>query len=68
MPVCREHTLHRRIDAFLYSPAYIAFLGVLIVLSNVYGLELFAYTVIMAIGVYVFLCGRDYLPTMPCFV
>ena len=68
MRICREHPLHQRINAFLYSPAYIAFLGFLIVLSNVFGMELFTYTVIMTIGVYVFLYGRDFLPTMPCFV
>lgn len=55
------------IDRFLYSPAYFVLLGVLTVLSNVWGQEAFVYPCLIVLGVYICLFGRDLLPLMPIF-
>lgn len=67
MRIHREHPLLQKINAFFYSPAYFVFLGVLTVISNVFGLELVAYPLILLTGIYVCLCARDLLPLMPIF-
>lgn len=62
-----SHPIHQRIDRFLYSPAYLALMGVLTVLSNVYSMEYFVYTAFVLIGIYTCLFGRDLLPIFPIF-
>ena len=53
MRISTTHPLLQRIDRFLYSPAYFLLLGVLTVLSNVFGLEFFSYTCFILIASYV---------------
>ena len=67
MGIPTTHPLLQRIDRFLYSPAYFLLLGVLTVLSNVFGLEFFSYTCFILIACYICLLGRDLLPLMPMF-
>ena len=65
MGIATTRPLLQRMDRFLYSPAYFVLLGVLTVLSNVFGQERFIYPCIILIGMYVCLLGRDFLPLMP---
>lgn len=67
MGINRAHPLLQRIDNFLYSPAYLIFMGGLTILSNVFCQELLAYTLILLTGIYVCLFGRDLLPIFPIF-
>lgn len=67
MHINHEHSVFVQVNRFLYSPAYFLCLGGLTILSNVFGLELFAYTVILLAGIYICLCARDLLPLFPIF-
>lgn len=60
--------IHNRINRFLATPVYIAAVSLLTALSNLFGLELPAYTIFCAITVYVCLFGQDLLPLMPLMV
>ena len=68
MRIHREHPLLQSINRFLYSPAYFLYLGVLIILSNVFGMEFFSYTMVLITATYVTLFARDLLPMLPMFV
>ncbi len=68
MQIDYTHPLLQRMNKFLYSPAYLLFMGGLTILSNVFELELFAYTLILLTGIYVCLFARDLLPLFPIFV
>ena len=67
MRINHEHSVLQQINRFLYSPAYFLYLGGLTILSNVFGMELFAYTCILLTGIYICLCARDLLPLLPIF-
>ncbi len=67
MAVDRNRPFFQRMDRFLYSPAYLLFLGALTVLSNVFCLEVFVYPVLILTGIYICLFGRDLLPIFPIF-
>ena len=54
-------------NLFLYSPAYLIFLGFLTILSNVFSMEVYAYPVLILTGVCVCLFSRDLLPVFPIF-
>ena len=68
MPINRAHPLVQKIDRFLYSPAYFLLVGGLTVLSNVFSLEIFVYTAIILLSLYICLFSRDLLPLFPLFV
>ena len=68
MLVDYAHPILGRVNKFLYSPAYLVLMGGLTILSNVFAQELYAYTIILLIGVYVCLFGRDLLPLLPIFI
>ena len=67
MQLSRELLLTQRIDRFLYSPAYFLLIGGLTILSNVFCLEIYAYTGFILTGIYVCLFARDLLPIFPIF-
>lgn len=67
MSFLNAHPLHRRIDKFLYSPAYFLYIGGLTILSNVFCQELVAYTFLILTAIYVCLFARDLLPLVPVF-
>lgn len=62
------HPLLQRLNRFLYSPAFFLLVGILTVLSNVFGLEFFSYTCFVLVASCICLFGRDLLPLMPMFV
>lgn len=68
MRINRENSLIQRINQILYSPAYFVLLGGLTILANVFSMEMVAYTLLLATGIYVCLYGRDLLPIFPIFV
>ncbi len=68
MRIRQETSLHRQIDQVLYSPAYFLLIGGLTILANVFCMEFVAYTLLLGIGIYVCLHGRDLLPIFPIFV
>ena len=68
MRINHEHSVLQQINRFLYSPAYFLYIGGLTVLSNVFGMELFSYTMIILSAIFVCLCGRDLLPLLPMFI
>lgn len=67
MQINHEHPVMQRINQILYTPTYFMYLGGLTILSNVFGLELFVYTLILLTGIYVCLFARDLLPLLPIF-
>lgn len=52
-------------NAFLRSPGYILALSALTIVCNLLGLELVYYTLVISLGLYVIVFGRDFLPIMP---
>ncbi len=68
MVVTQEQSLVQRLNAFLYTPAYLILIGGLTLLSNVFGQELIVYTAFILIGAFVCLYARDLLPLLPLFV
>ena len=67
MQIDCTHPLVQRINKVLYSPAYLLFMGGLTILSNVFGLEMIAYTLLILTGIYICLFARDLLPLFPIF-
>lgn len=55
-------------DRWMRSPWYLLSLAVLTVISNLLGLDLGIYTLLMGLGIYVSLLGSDLLPLMPLFI
>ncbi len=55
------------INSFIYSNWYIAFIGVLTLISNIFSAELFVYPLYFSIAIYIALFCRDTLPMMPLF-
>lgn len=62
------HPWINQLNRFLYSPQYMVLVAALTLISNVFGGEMIAYSIIIAIGIYTILFCRDFLPTMPLFV
>lgn len=58
----------RALDAFLRSPAFVVFISILTALCNLLALELFLYTVIIGLSVWVCLFGSDLLAMMPMVI
>lgn len=67
MKINCQHPLRERINGFLYSPAYLVYMGALAVLANVFCLERFVYPILILTGVYICLFARDFLPIFPIF-
>lgn len=63
-----EHSAAQRLDAFMRTPGYMFLIAFLTVLSSVFGLELIIYSVFIAFGVFLCICGEDLLPLMPIVV
>ena len=68
MKIISAHSFSQRMNIFLYSPAYFVLMGGLTILSNVFCQELFSYTVMLLLGMYICLFGRDLLPLLPIFI
>lgn len=56
------------INHFISSPAYIALIGLLTVISNLFGAELLVYTTFVAFGIYICLFCNDCLSIMPIVI
>lgn len=67
MQINRKSPLVQKLDCFLYSPAYFLLLGGLTLLSNIFSLEIYVYTVLLSVAIYICLFGRDLLPIFPIF-
>lgn len=63
-----ERPLINRINQFLTSPVYIAFLTILCTAAHLLAAELVAYTVMIVISLYVCVLGNDLLPLTPLFL
>ncbi len=68
MITIQENTILQRINALLYRPIYLVFIGGLTMLSNIFSLELPVYTLFVLIAAYVCLFARDLLPLLPLFI
>ena len=55
----------RYTDLFFLSKMHFILIGGLTVLSNVFGLELPVYCCLIALGIYIALFGKDFLPLIP---
>lgn len=64
----QESPICRKINAFMLSPAYFLLIGGLTVISSVFAAELAVYTCFILIGLYLSLCGKDYLPMIPIVI
>ncbi len=58
----------QKINHFLDSPWFLALIGLLTVLSNVFSAELIVYSVFIAFGIYIALFGTDFLPLIVILV
>lgn len=58
----------QRWNSLLQSPLFVVLVSLLTVFGNLFGLELAAYTVLVLLGIGVFLFGRDLLPVMSIVV
>ncbi len=63
-----EKPILQKLADFLYTPAYVALIGVLTVISNIFSAELPVYTCIVLIGLFICFRGRDFLPFIPIVV
>ncbi len=54
-----------RINAWMTTPAYVMTIAAMTALSYMFSGELVLYTVFVIIGLYLSICGDDYLPLMP---
>ncbi len=54
----------QKINLFLDSPWFVAMVCGLILVSNLFGAELFVYPVLFLFGIYIAAFGRDFLPFM----
>jgi len=68
MVISQEQSIIQRINALLYSPAYLILIGGLTIVSNVFAQELIVYTVFILIAAYICLQARDMLPLLPLFI
>ena len=57
-----------KLNDFLTTPQYVAFVMILTLLSNTLSLELVVYSVFILTAIYICLLGRDLLPLMPIFL
>lgn len=57
-----------KLNDFLTTPQYVAFIMILTLLSNVFSLELVVYSIFILTAIYICLLGRDLLPLMPIFL
>ncbi len=61
----RQHPGVRRINAWMTTPGYVMTIAALTALSYMCSGELVLYTAFVVVGLYLSLCGDDYLPLMP---
>ena len=73
----KTYTLHdlpviKKINAVIYSRWFIFLIALLTLLSNVFGLDLYFYSFMALVAIYISVFGRDYLPYVPmilfCYV
>lgn len=64
----QAHPICRKVNAFLLSPYYFLLIGAMTVAASVFSAELIVYTCFILIGLYISLCGKDYLPIIPLVV
>ena len=57
-----------RLNAFFYSPFYIALVGIMALAANIFALELPVYSIYILLGVLISLFGKDYLPIIPIVI
>jgi hypothetical protein len=55
-------------DRWMRTPWYVLALAVLTVISNLLGLDLGMFTLLIGLGIYISLLGSDLLPLMPVFI
>ncbi len=58
----------KKFNNFLTSPAYILCTGALAVIANLFGAEIFVYSLYVLCGIYLSFFGRDYLPLIPLVI
>ncbi len=58
----------KTINEFLNSPWFIFMVGILVVVANIFAMELLAYWICTVIAVYTSIFGKDYLCYMPMLV
>ncbi len=63
----RENPVIKTLNKFIYSPWYMVFVSMIMVASNVFGLEFFAFYAYTLIGLYVCLFADDCFPLAPMF-
>ena len=68
MITIQQNSILQRVNALLYRPIYLVFIGGLTMLSNMFSLELPVYTMFILIAAYVCLFARDLLPLLPLFI
>ncbi|MBQ3214978.1 MAG: O-antigen ligase family protein [Oscillospiraceae bacterium] len=64
----RENETVSKINGFMRTPAYVIILAALTVLCNLLSLDLYIYSIFIAVGVFIALFGIDFLPLMPIVI
>lgn len=63
-----ENSVRSKLDQFLASPYYIITAALLSLVAHLLSAELLAYTLLIAVAVYIGLWGKDLLPLTPLFL
>ncbi len=61
----KQSAVIRRINLFMDSGWFVALVCVLMLISNLFGAELFVYPTLLLFGIYMAAFGRDFLPLAP---
>lgn len=64
----QDSAIASRLNAFFYSPFYIALIGIMALAANVFALELPVYSIYILLGIMISIFGKDYLPIIPIVV
>lgn len=67
-PLADRNRFVLKLNDFMRTPWYVIALSVLTVLANFFAQELALYTLFIAVGIFIMLCGRDFLPLMPIVI
>ncbi len=58
----------KAINDFMTTPFYVFIAAALAIVSNLFGAELYIYSIYVFCGIYISLFGRDFLPLMPLVI
>jgi len=68
LPSYGNSTVFQKINGFLTTPLYIGMIMLLTLLSNLFGIELWVYSIFVLICLYLCIYGDNLLPLLPILI